>query len=115
MTSLSLAPGLMNGSVVGGTGSPSTSRQLSALVMARKEIHCWPSPNLHAWFTLRIAPTSSKVWPCPNNGVELTGADVSVFVRLGFMLLLWYRSAPAAHPERYASGKIGRASCRERV
>jgi hypothetical protein len=37
----------------------------------------------------------------PNNGVELTGADVSVFGWSGFMLFLSLLSAPAAHPERW--------------
>ena len=36
----------------------------------------------------------------PNNGVELTGADVSVFDWSWFMLFISWLSAPAAHPER---------------
>jgi hypothetical protein len=36
-----------------------------------------------------------------NHGVELTGADVSVFGWSGFMLFISWLSAPAAHPERW--------------
>jgi hypothetical protein len=41
-----------------------------------------------------------------NNGVELTGADVSVFDWSGFMLFLSWLSAPAAHPERSDSHPV---------